>query len=123
MSKVQEFRDLENEIKRQQALLESMRESVKNTEELVDFIRAEAKEKNLDLQAIALEIAPQLAKTAKASAKVGAATRTPRKPRVVKVYINPHNDERVETKGGNHAILKSWKSQYGSDVVESWVQK
>lgn len=43
-----------------------------------------------------------------------------RQPRKVKTYKNPHNGEVIETKGGNHKILKEWKSQYGGDVVESW---
>ncbi len=57
-----------------------------------------------------------------------AATRTPasavkqqRRPRVVKVYANPHTGERIETKGGNHRGLKAWKEQYGAQTVESWV--
>ena len=49
--------------------------------------------------------------------KTSAGTRAPRK---VKQYRNPHNGEVVETKGGNHITLKQWKTQYGSDTVESW---
>ncbi|MNE72473.1 hypothetical protein D3C80_1684200 [compost metagenome] len=45
-----------------------------------------------------------------------------RKPREVKTYKNPHNGELVQTKGGNHSVLKAWKSQYGSDTVENWLQ-
>jgi|SRR5450830_816574 hypothetical protein len=45
-----------------------------------------------------------------------------RKARVLKVYLNPHSSERVETKGGNHALLKKWKAEFGADVVESWLQ-
>ncbi|MNY70929.1 hypothetical protein D3C86_2091590 [compost metagenome] len=46
-----------------------------------------------------------------------------RKPRQVKVYKKPHTGEVVETKGGNHKILKEWKAKYGSDTVESWLGK
>jgi len=45
-----------------------------------------------------------------------------RRERQVKVYLNPNNGERIETKGGNHKLLKEWKSQYGADTVESWLQ-
>ncbi|WP_219096337.1 histone-like nucleoid-structuring protein, MvaT/MvaU family [Pseudomonas sp. UMAB-40] len=45
-----------------------------------------------------------------------------RKPRLLKVYRNPETGETVETKGGNHAGLKKWKAEYGSDVVEGWLQ-
>ncbi|MNZ50813.1 hypothetical protein D3C78_686120 [compost metagenome] len=34
-----------------------------------------------------------------------------RKPRQVKVYKNPESGEVVETKGGNHKILKEWKAR------------
>ncbi|MCY1460969.1 hypothetical protein D9M71_785760 [compost metagenome] len=46
-----------------------------------------------------------------------------RKPRQVKVYKNPESGELVETKGGNHKMLKEWKAKYGSDTVESWLTK
>jgi ABC-type branched-subunit amino acid transport system ATPase component len=45
-----------------------------------------------------------------------------RRPRVVKVYENPHTGELIETKGGNHRGLKAWKEQYGAATVESWVR-
>ncbi|MBR7552292.1 DNA binding protein, partial [Mycobacterium tuberculosis] len=35
-------------------------------------------------------------------------------------YKNPHNGEIIETKGGNHKLLKEWKAEYGSDTVETW---
>lgn len=49
-------------------------------------------------------------------------TAAQRKPREVKRYKHPHSGEIVETKGGNHKILKQWKQEHGSDVVESWLQ-
>lgn len=61
----------------------------------------------------------------KASARTTAPTaqeKTSRKPREVKVYKNPHNGEVVQTKGGNHAVLKAWKAKYGAETVESWRQ-
>ncbi|MNN85438.1 hypothetical protein D3C81_2027260 [compost metagenome] len=45
-----------------------------------------------------------------------------RRPRVVKVYENPHTGELIETKGGNHRGLKAWKEEYGPATVESWVR-
>lgn len=33
-------------------------------------------------------------------------TKRSRKPRDLKTYKNPHNGEVVQTKGGNHAVLK-----------------
>lgn len=44
-----------------------------------------------------------------------------RRKRALKSYLNPHNEEVVETRGGNHKILKAWKEQYGAEEVESWL--
>ncbi len=52
------------------------------------------------------------------SAKPGRGNRRTRK---LKVYLNPHTQERLETRGGNQKQLKEWKAQHGSDEVESWV--
>lgn len=45
-----------------------------------------------------------------------------RRARVMKVYHNPHTGELIETKGGNHRGLKSWKEQYGVSTVDSWLR-
>lgn len=44
-----------------------------------------------------------------------------RRKRKLKVYRNPSTGEEIETRGGNHKILKVWKDQYGNDVVEGWL--
>lgn len=43
-----------------------------------------------------------------------------RKKRKLKIYTNPHNGEVVETRGGNHNVLKAWRDEFGRDEVESW---
>ena len=43
-----------------------------------------------------------------------------KRARKVKQYKNPHSGEVIETKGGNHKILKEWKAKWGADVVEGW---
>lgn len=50
-------------------------------------------------------------------------TRRGRKPRSLKVYRNPLTGEVVETRGGNHTVLKAWKAEHGKDTVEGWVEK
>lgn len=50
----------------------------------------------------------------------GRGNRTKRK---LKIYVNPNSNETIETRGGNHRILKQWKAQYGSDTVESWLRE
>lgn len=44
-----------------------------------------------------------------------------RRKRRLKVYKNPHTGEVIETRGGNHKGLRSWKEEYGGDTVESWL--
>src|SRR5690606_5257047 len=54
-----------------------------------------------------------------ATSKVAKAP-TANRARKVKQYKNPNTGETIETKGGNHKTLKSWKEQYGAETVESW---
>ena len=44
-----------------------------------------------------------------------------RKKRTLKVYKNPHTQEIVETRGGNHKVIQNWKAEFGSEEVASWV--
>lgn len=46
----------------------------------------------------------------------------PKSSRPLKVYINPHTGQRIETRGANHSVLKSWKLEYGAQEVGGWVQ-
>jgi hypothetical protein len=48
--------------------------------------------------------------------------KTTRKTRTMKRYRHPDTGEVVETKGGNHKTLKAWKQEYGSEMVEAWVE-
>jgi len=122
MSKRQELRQLEALLVEQTAKVESMREAAKAEQELEEFVRAEAQEKGIDLVAFALLIAPSLARGYSAPvSKVSSGERKTRKPRELKVYINPNTNERVETKGGNHSVLKAWKAEHGGETVESWL--
>jgi hypothetical protein len=125
MSKVQEYRQAEEELKVKVARLEEMRPKYEEFKELVDFILADALAKGIDPQSIALAIAPNLSKgTAKVATKsVSTDGRTTRKARVKKVYMNPESGEKVETKGGNHKVLKAWKNTYGANTVDGWLVK
>ena len=44
-----------------------------------------------------------------------------RRKRRWKIYKNPHTGEVIETRGGNHKGLRSWKDEHGDDTVESWL--
>ena len=44
-----------------------------------------------------------------------------RKPRKLKVFKNPETGEIVETRGGNHKVLKAWKSQHNLENIDAWL--
>ena len=44
-----------------------------------------------------------------------------RKPRKLKVFKNPNTGEIVETRGGNHKVLKAWKTQYKLADINEWL--
>ena len=120
MSRLAEFRALEQQLAAQLAELETL----KNDDGLKREIEFEQKLRNLlgeygySLRNVIAILDPQASRRAPAATESKAGTR---KPRQVKIYKNPHSGEVVETKGGNHKILKEWKSEYGSEVVESWL--
>jgi len=122
MSRLAEFRKLEQQLAAQLAELETL----KNDDGLKREIEFEKKLRNLlseygySLRDIIAILDPQ---SASRRAPTAVAEKSSRKPRQLKVYKNPHTGERVETKGGNHKTLKEWKSQHGADEVESWLAK
>lgn len=122
MSRLAEFRKLEQQLAAQLAELETL----KNDDGLKREIEFETKLRNLlaehgySLRDVINILDPQAASRKGAQVVPEKGTR---RARTVKVYKNPHNGEIVETKGGNHKTLKQWKGQYGSDVVESWVSQ
>lgn len=46
---------------------------------------------------------------------------TTRKPRKLKVFKHPKTGETVETRGGNHKILKAWKTEYKLKNIDEWL--
>ncbi|MEE5041656.1 histone-like nucleoid-structuring protein, MvaT/MvaU family [Pseudomonas alliivorans] len=120
MSRLAEFRKLEQQLAAQLAELETL----KNDDGLKKEIEFETKLRDLlaqygcSLKDVINILDPQSANRKSAPA---APEKAVRRARTVKVYKNPHNGETIETKGGNHKLLKQWKGQYGSDEVESWV--
>jgi len=123
MSRLAEFRKLEQQLAAQLAELETL----KNDKGLKKEIEFETKLKGLleeygySLREIVGILDPQT--PGKKNAPIAAPEKSSRKPRSLKVYKNPHNGEIVETKGGNHRTLKEWKAEYGGAEVESWLTK
>ena len=57
----------------------------------------------------------------KTSTTEKAKSQNPRKQRKLKIYKNPLTDETIETRGGNHKVLKAWKAQYPAQNIEEWI--
>lgn len=122
MSRLAEFRQLEQKLAAQLAELEEM----KSSSELQKEIAFETKLRDLladygcSLRDVINILDPQASRRAVASS---VDERAPRRARQVKQYKNPHNGEIIETKGGNHKLLKEWKAEYGADEVDSWLTR
>ena len=120
MSRLAEFRALEQQLAAQLAELETLKNDVglKREIEFEQKLRKLLGEYGYSLRNIIAILDPQAStRRAPAAAESKAGTR---KPRDVKIYKNPNSGELIETKGGNHRQLKEWKNEFGADVVESW---
>ena len=120
MSLINEYRATEEAIKELQARLQSLSADDKLQKEL-EFegkLRTLMAEYQKSLPSIIAILDPEArsSKVARASKTTGT-----KRPRKIKQYKNPNSGEVIETKGGNHKVLKEWKAKWGSDVVESWV--
>lgn len=122
MSRLAEFRQLEQQLAAQLAELETL----KGSSELQKEIKFESELRDLlaqygySLRDIINILDPQASRRVAAPVAV---EKAPRRERQVKQYKNPYNGEIIETKGGNHKLLKEWKAQYGADEVESWLSR
>lgn len=122
MSRLAEFRELERNLAAQLAELENLKNDagLKKEMEFEEKLRDLLASYGYSLRDVINILDPQAARRAPT---VAASNAVQRKPREVKVYKNPKNGEVIETKGGNHRLLKQWKQEYGADVVESWVAR
>lgn len=119
MSRLAEFRAAEKALQEQMAQLEALKKDtgLKREIEFEQKLVCLMKSYDKSLRDIIAILDPK--------AVTRGATNAPkqqRRPRVVKVYENPHTGELIETKGGNHRGLKAWKEQYGAGTVESWLR-
>ena len=123
MSKLAEFRAAEKALADQLAHFESL----KNDAGLKKEIEFEQQLKNLlsqygkSLKDVIAILDPEI--TRSGSQVRSRAASGQRRARATKVYKNPHSGEIVETKGGNHKVLKAWKAEFGNEAVESWQQQ
>lgn len=110
------------QLKRKQAQLAKIQKEVESLEKSKDVQKELAFSQELaKLLKKYGKTVDDIAKSPTAKKAAPAKART-RKRRKLKVYVNPHTKEKIETRGGNHRILKEWKAEHGSDVVEGWLQ-
>ena len=118
MSRLAEYRQLEQQLAAQLAELETLKNDsgLKKEIEFESKLRALLAEYGYSLKNVIALLDPQAGRRTPAAV----AAKGTRKPRDIKVYKNPNSGEVIETKGGNHRQLKEWKTEFGADVVESW---
>ncbi|MBD9427882.1 DNA binding protein [Pseudomonas sp. PDM15] len=121
MSKLAEFKALEAQLAAQLKQLDHLKNDgeLKREIEFEEKLRALLAEYGFSLKNIISILDPQ------ARTSVAVAVSVPqgqRRKRQLKVYKNPETGEVVETKGGNHKVLKVWKEKYGAETVEGWLQ-
>lgn len=121
MSKLAEFKALEAQLAAQLKQLDALKNDggLKREIEFEDKVRNLMAEYGVSLANIVSLLDPQARKKPPTGSSV---TRGLRRERQTKVYKNPETGEVVETKGGNHKVLKAWKGKYGAEKVESWLK-
>lgn len=117
MSRLSEFRAAEQQLKEQLALLDKLKadKALQHEIEFEEKLRGLLDEYGVQPAAVLQILDPSYGQNAPEERKT-------RRARTAKVYRHPDTGEEIETKGGNHKVLKQWKAQHGSDVVEGWVK-
>lgn len=116
MSKLAEFKRLEAQLAAQLQQLDAL----KNDAELKKEIQFEEKLRAL-LAGYGMSLRDVI-NILDPSPRSTPAVVVQRRQRQIKVYKHPNTGEVVETKGGNHKVLKAWREQYGVEAVDSWLQ-
>ncbi|MBT9267702.1 DNA binding protein [Pseudomonas sp. MG-9] len=121
MSKLAEYRQLEKHLAEQLQALEALKgdERLKKEIEFETKLRKLIDHYGFSLKHIVNILEPQ----SPARRPALAPTLSARKTRQLKVYKNPNTGEVIETKGGNHKVLKEWKTTHGAGEVEAWLKK
>lgn len=117
MSLLTTYASLEAQVREMQQKLEKMHQDPRLAQEL------EFKEKLEALMKEYGKTAVQVIRILDPNDLASRAGTAHRRRRRLKVYRNPHTNEVIETRGGNHKTLKSWKDEFGSSEVEAWVER
>lgn len=111
MSRLAEFRAAEKALQEQMAQLEALKKDagLKREIEFEQKLVGLMKSYDKSLRDIIAILDPKAV-----SRGTSTAPKQQRRPRVVKVYQNPHTGERIETKGGNHRASRPGKNSTGA---------
>ncbi|PAU66723.1 transcriptional regulator [Pseudomonas sp. PIC25] len=120
MSIIAEYKALEAQIEEQKKRLEALKNDDKLQKEIAfeSRLRDLLAQYNMSLRNVIEILDPDAGKKRQAAVPA----KTTRRERTLKRYKNPNTGEVVETKGGNHKILKAWKEEFGAETVESWLE-
>lgn len=120
MSLLNEYFQKEQQLKQLQEDLERLQKDqrLKSELDLKDKLEALMKEFNKRPADIIALLDP---KAEQRGAKAPATSVTGRRKRRLKIYKHPKTGEVIETRGGNHKGLRSWKDEFGEETVESWL--
>ncbi len=120
MSIINKYRATKEAIKELQEQLENMSQDseLQKEMEFEEKLRTLMAQYGKSLRDINALLDPQSIRSSVAGLTKG--TGRPRRTRKTKRYTNPHTNEIIETKGGNHKELKEWKARWGAQTVESW---
>ncbi|MEE4360527.1 MAG: histone-like nucleoid-structuring protein, MvaT/MvaU family [Pseudomonadales bacterium] len=113
MSKLAQLHKKQSDLEKLQAEVESLKKNKEVQKELA-FVT--------DLNKLLTKYNKKIEDIAALAPARAAAPQRTRKRRKLKVYVNPQTGEKIETRGGNHRILKAWKAEFGADEVEGWLQ-
>ncbi len=120
MSLINEYRATEEAIKELQGRLKNLENNdrLKKELEFSEKLRELMGQYGKSLRDIIAILDPESARKPRLAITSAGGKRN----RKVKRYTNPHSNEVIETKGGNHKTLKEWKAKWGADTVESWAE-
>lgn len=124
MSLIQEYRQTEAAIEELKQRLEQLNNDERLKKEL-DFekqLRALLAEHSKSLRDVIAILDTEAGTNSAVRKNNSAPTGQQRRPRSLKRYKHPETGEVIETKGGNHKILKAWKAEHGAEAVEGWLQ-
>lgn len=115
---IQEYESKQQQLERLQAELAQLEQSdnYKNEKQFQDSLKALMEKYEMGADKVIAILNPET-KTAQST---GESTKKTRKPREEMKFRNPKTGEEVVTKGANNKTLRSWRDEYGSEVVATW---